>query len=152
MSSRTPAGFYFASVCAAGFGAMMALGFLAADQPGGSVLETFAARAATALLAALAAVAAEALWNARPWAYRATLALALAYTASVTLLCMGIGGLPGLWAAFGILFFSAWVVLPIVLYVRDRSSTLFGTPRRPRPAPHRPVARPVPAGRRQPWW
>ena len=61
-------------------------------------------------------------------------------------------GMEGLWVAFWGLFFSAWVVLPILLYVRDRSSTLFGTPLRPRPAPPRPTAHPVPAGRRQPWW
>ena len=152
MSSRTPAGFYFASVCAAAFGAMMAVWFLVTGEPGSEWLEAIAVRGVAALLAALSGVAAEALWNARRWAYPATLALALVYTASVVLLCVGFGGGEGFWMAFWILFFSAWVVLPIVLYVRDRSSTLFGTPPRAHHLPARPPARPMPAGRRQPWW
>lgn len=148
MSSRTPAGFYFASVCAAAFGAMMALWFMATDESGREA-EVIALRGAAAVLAALAAVAAEALWNARRWAYRSTLALALTWTASVTLLSLGLMGLSGLGVAFWILFLSAWVVLPIVLYVRDRSSTMFGTPPRRRPAPQRPLP---PGVRQQPWW
>ncbi|HEU4559019.1 MAG TPA: hypothetical protein VFS20_14260 [Longimicrobium sp.] len=153
MSSRTPAGFYFASVCAAGFGAVMVLGFLAVSEPGLEDPATLIVRGAAAVLAALAGVAAEALWNARRWAYRSTLALALTWTASVVLLGMASMGLAGFWVAFWILFFSAWVVLPIVLYVRDRSSTMFGTPPRRRPAPPRPPAPPLPPGvRQQPWW
>ncbi|HEU4559016.1 MAG TPA: hypothetical protein VFS20_14245 [Longimicrobium sp.] len=140
MRSHTPGGFYFAALCAAAFGAVMVAVMLPAD-------ESLVVRAPAALLAALSGVAAEALWRARPWAYRATLTLALAYAAVVTLICVAGDGLDGLEAAFWILFFSAWVVLPIVLYVRDRSSTMFGTPRRPRPAP------PLPPGvRQQPWW
>lgn len=153
MSSRTPAGFYFVSVCAAAFGGCMTLLAVLMENEG-HPWETLLIRAVAGLLACLAGVAAEALWNARPWAYRASLALALAYAAAVTLLTLAVDGLKGLVAAFCILLFSTCVVLPIVMYVRDRSSTLFGTPRPPspvrrRPAPPRLVARPVPPGGRQ---
>ena len=157
MSSRTPDGFYVASICAAAFGGCMAV--VAGPMENlGHPWETVLTRALAGLLACLSGVAAEALWNARPWAYRASLALALAYAAAVTLLTLAVEGAGGLMVAFWILFVSAWVVVPIVMYVRNRSATLFGTPRppgprRPSPAPPspvvRPVARPVPPGGRQ---
>ncbi len=106
-------------------------------------------RAVAALLAALSGVAAEALWRARPWAYRATLTLALAYATVVTIGSLTDYG-DGVSEAFRTLFFSSWLVLPIVLYVRERSSALFGTPPQPRPAPPRPAAHRVPTRRRQP--
>jgi hypothetical protein len=152
MSSRTPAGFYFVSMCAAAFGGCMAL-VAALMENLGSPRETLLVRALAGLLACLSGVAAEALWNARPWAYRASLALALVYAAAVTLLTLAVEGVGGLMVAFWILFFSAWVVVPIMMYVRNRSSTLFGTPRPPSPVPPRRVTRPVPpGGRQQPWW
>ena len=157
MSSRTPAGFYFASVCAAAFGGCMAL-LAGLVENLGSPPVMILIRAVAGLLAclsAVAAVAAEALWNARPWAYRASLALALAYAAAITLLSLAYEGVGGLMVAFWILFFSAWVVVPIVMYVRNRSTKRFGPQRQQtRPAPMRPVPRPVaPGGRRpQPWW
>ena len=157
MSSRTPAGFYFVSVCAAAFGAIMAM-VAGLMENLGNPEETILIRAVAGLLACLSGVAAEALWRARPWAYRASLVLALAYAAAVTQLSLGLEGVDGLMAAFWILLFSAWVVVPTLAYVNDRSNRLFG-PRRPRspvppsPAPPRPVARPVPPGvRQQPWW
>lgn len=149
MSSRTPAGFYFASMCAAAFGGCMAL-LAGLVENLGSPPVMILIRAVAGLLACLSAVAAEALWRARPWAYRASLALALAYAAAVTLLTLGVYGLNGLPATVGILLFSACVLLPIVMYVRDRTAWLFGPPRRqPRPAPARPLA---PGRRPQPWW
>lgn len=148
MRSRTPAGFYLLSICAAAFGVCAAL-VAGLTENEGRPGETILVRALAALLACLSAVAAEALWRARPWAYRASLALAVAYAAAVTLLCLGTDGLDGLMTAFWILLFSAWVVVPIVVYVRGHSTRLFGTPRPPSPVP-RPVA---PGGRRpQPWW
>lgn len=149
MSSRTPAGFYFASMCAAAFGTCMGL-VAGLMENLGHPWETVLIRALAGLLACLSGVAAEALWNARPWAYRASLALALAYAAAVTLLALAAEGAGGLMVAFWILFFSAWVVVPIMMYVRNRSVKLFGPQRRQtRPAPMRPVA---PGRRPQPWW
>jgi uncharacterized membrane protein (DUF2068 family) len=147
MSSRTPAGFYFVSVCAAAFGTGMALVAGMVDNLG-NPWATILIRAVAGVLACLSGVAAEALWNARPWAYRAS----LAYVAAVTLLTLGVYGLEGLLATIGILLFSACVILPIVMYVRDRTDRLFGPPRpQPRPAP---LPRPVALGGRrpQPWW
>lgn len=141
MRSHTPGGFYFVAICAAAVGAFMAPMLWVPD-------EWLPVRAAAALLAALSGVAAEALWRARPWAYRATLTLALAYAAVVIMESLTAYGRNSLSEAFWILFLSAWVVLPIVLYVRERSAALFGTPPQPRPAPPRP--HPVPAGRRRP--
>ena len=59
MSSRTPAGFYFASVCAAAFGACTALAAGLTDDVGDS-WETILIRAPAGLLACLSGVAAEA--------------------------------------------------------------------------------------------
>lgn len=147
MRSHAPPGFHAAALCAASFGTIMAMVVLELD--GGDPWGRMWMRACAALLAALSGVVTEALWRPRPWAYRATLALALAYTAVVILLSLGLEGLDGLTTAFWNLFFSAWVVVPIVIYVRNRSATLFG----PRPQPRGPLARPVaPGGRPPPWW
>jgi hypothetical protein len=149
MRSHAPAGFHAAALCAALFGTIMAVVVLEVDTGSGDQWGRMWMRACAALLAALSGVVTEALWRPRPWAYRATLALALAYTGVVALLCLGLEGLDGLMTAFWILFFSAWVVAPIVIYVRNRSATLFG----PRPQPRGPLARPVaPGGRPPPWW
>jgi hypothetical protein len=151
MRSHAPLGFHAAALCAAMFGTIMAVVVLQVDTGSGDQWGRMWMRACAALLAALSGVVTEALWRPRPWAYRATLALALAYTAVVTLLFLGLEGVDGLIAAFWILFFSAWVVVPIVMYVRRRSATLFGP--RLRPQPRGPLARPVaPGGRPPPWW
>lgn len=166
VSPRTPTGFYVASVCAASFGALMAVMVLLMDQGDGLVWRAIPGRAAAALLAALSGVAAEALWRARPWAWRASLALAVAYAALVTLFSV-VGNEGGLVAALWILISSGVVVVPLLMYIRSRSAALFGTPPvrypvhrplpyGPQPPPlHRPPPPPppLPAGRRPPpWW
>lgn len=164
MSSRTPVGFYVAAIFAATFGALMALAVLALDGESWHPWETVLLRGPAAVLAALSAVAAEALWRARPWAWRASLALALAYGALVTLICVVMRELQGVFAAIWILLVSAPVVVPLLLYIRNRSADLFGTPfvRRPAvyatppvsPPLHRPPPPPpLPTGQRPPpWW
>jgi hypothetical protein len=155
---RTPLGFYVASVFAAVFCTCMVAAVLALDYGRGvtnPLWETILARAAAALLAVLSAVAAEALWRARPWAWRASRTLAVAYVTVVIVPCL-MYGLYGLMVAFPVLLFSAVVLVPLLMYIRDRSAQLFGTPRirRPTPIPSAPPVRvPVPAGRRAaPWW
>ncbi|HET7461950.1 MAG TPA: hypothetical protein VFJ82_11910 [Longimicrobium sp.] len=157
MNPRTPLGFYVCSIAAAGFGVLMLAAALLLE-PGGDAFRAtgLVARAGAALLAALAAVAAEALWCARRWAYPASLALALVYAGVLTALCVAVDGWPGLGIAFWALTCSAFVVAPIVAYVRGRSIALFGVPRAPVPAP-RPAPPPAPVrigpnGRPVPWW
>jgi len=155
VSRRTPLGFYVASIVAATFCTCMVTAVLALDYEGGGGMDgelvTIAARAAAALLAVLSAVAAEALWRARPWAWRASRTLALAYAAAVLVPCL-MAGMTGLLIGFGILACSAIVVVPLLMYIRDRSAQLFGTPRIHHPPPP-PLRMQVPAGRRAaPWW
>jgi hypothetical protein len=127
MSSRTPAGFYFVSVCAAAFGVCMTLVAGMMEDLGGP-LAMILIRAVAGLLACLSGVAA----------------------AALTLLSLWACGLDGLMATVGILLFTGCVLLPIVMYVRDRTAWLFGPQRQqPRPAPARPAA---PGRRPQPRW
>jgi len=166
VSSRTPTGFYLAALCVAAFGALMA-GILALGLDGEGTWHTLLGRASAALLGALSALAAEALWRARPWAWRASRTLAGSYVAVVAVLCIAIGEAAAVFVALGILIPSAMVVAPLLMYIRNRSADLFGTPFIPRPpvyrgAPHPsasalhrppPPPPPLPPGRRPPpWW
>ncbi|HET7231214.1 MAG TPA: hypothetical protein VFJ16_14475 [Longimicrobium sp.] len=153
MSQRTPLGFYVASIIAAGFGLMMVAWMVSMDSGPFYRWTTVAGRVGSALLAALALVAVEALWCARRWAYRATLALVAGYAALIVTVSVVGTGFTGLFLAFWLLLVSAMVLVPIVLYVRDRSAVLFGPPHAPQPAPQRPVPAPTAPGRRPPpWW
>jgi hypothetical protein len=145
MRSHAPIGFHLLAICAMVFGTIMAL-LVLDPRNGGDPGERMWMRACAALLAVLSGVVMEALSQPRPWAYRAT--LALAYAVVVTLLCLRSEGL-GLEVAFWILLFSSWVVVPSVMYVRGQSTRLFGTPQPPNPVPPSPVP---PGGRQQPWW
>jgi hypothetical protein len=155
MSSRVPGGFRIAALFAAGLGVMMLAAALRLDvgasyQPGIIMLN----RALAAVLAALAGVAVEALWCARKWVYPASLALALAWAASVIITSVAASGvLWGLIGSFFALAVSATVVVPIVLYVRGRSAAMFGFPRMPVPTQYAPPSRPAP-GSPPPrtWW
>ncbi|HET7461949.1 MAG TPA: hypothetical protein VFJ82_11905 [Longimicrobium sp.] len=130
MSTRTPTGFYLAGLCSAVFTGVMAwmvvqFGLWTHDG-------SLRVRAAAALLAVLGAVATEALWGARPWAYRASAALAVAYGASILALAFAQRGMGGVLGACWLLVASAVVVIPIVSYVREVCDDRFGQ-RRPRP-------------------
>jgi hypothetical protein len=81
---------------------------------------------AAALLAALAAVSAEALWRPRRWAYRASAALALAHTAAALAGCIMLFGLDGIGMAGAYLFFSGFVVVPIMVTVHEDAAALVG--------------------------
>lgn len=163
MNHRTPLGFYLSSIAAAGFGVLMLAMVVEMDgAPGDRAVpwEVMAARAGAAMLVALGAVTAEALWFARRWAYRASLTLALGYAALVVGSFAAADGAAGVGLAVWVLLFSALVVVPILLYVRDRSIALFGIPHPPVPAPRyvpppAPVAPPPrigPGGHPVPWW
>jgi len=130
MNHRTPLGFYLAGLCSAVFAAVMAWMLASSGTFGGA--GSLQGRAAAALLAVLAAVATEALWCARPWAYRASAALAVAYGAAVLALAFAQNGIAGVMAACWLLVASAVVVVPIVAYVREACEQRFGK-RRPRP-------------------
>ena len=130
MTPRTPTGFCLAGLCSAAFACVMAW-IVASPAPFG-VEGMVGVRAAAALLAVLAAVATEALWGARPWAYRASSTLAGTWFAAVATLAFAGEGMAGLTASFWLLVPSAMVVVPIVNYVREACDDLFGKPR-PRP-------------------
>lgn len=132
-----PRSFMVSGMFAAGFAAGLALAVAVwpAHDP-----RAVAVRGTAAFIAALAAVTAEALWRRRPWAYRACAALALAHTAAAVAWFVVLMGVDGLGAAGGYLFFSGFVVVPIMVTVREDAAALFGaagvrapTARRPPP-------------------
>ena len=139
MSARTPRGFHVAAAFAAAFAALMALALAWMPTEGAPGWATVAARASCALLAALAGVAAEALWRPRPWAYRASAALALAHTVAALAWCITLMGLDGIGAAGGYLFFSGFVVVPILVTVHEDAAVLFGAAGVRAPAGRRPA-------------
>jgi peptidoglycan/LPS O-acetylase OafA/YrhL len=81
MKQRVPFVFGVASVFSAWF-CLVTTGFVCFADPTDDYGWTVAGRGAAALLAVLAAVVTDALWNARPWVWRASLALAVAYAVS----------------------------------------------------------------------
>jgi drug/metabolite transporter (DMT)-like permease len=80
-----------------------------------------AVRGACALLFALGCVTAEALWRVRPWAYRASLALAASYL--LVMLAFGVGGSLG--DTLVLLGLSAFVVGLMLTCIRARSRQMW---------------------------
>jgi len=115
---RPPFGFYLAALCAVGFGARMVRALLEADAARGS-------RLCAALLAALSAVAAEALWRARPWAFRAsvTLAFTAALLGAATVVAMRDPFIRAV--APALVGAGAIVVIPILMYLHHRSRQMW---------------------------
>ena len=93
------------------------------------------ARGIAGVLAAMAAVAAEALWRGRPWAYRASAALALAHAVAVLGFAALASGMFGVQVALAYLFASAFVVVPILASVYQGTISWHGVPPRRRPVP-----------------
>ncbi|HET7461951.1 MAG TPA: hypothetical protein VFJ82_11915 [Longimicrobium sp.] len=131
--------FVFSGLFAAGFAVVMMLMLL--GLPGGAGVTEWLPRATCALLGSLGLAAAEALWRVRPWAWRVCAALALAHT----LAALGWGlaklGWEGVGAAGGYLFFTSFVVVPILanVYQRTVAPPHLAGGRRPVHAPVRPV-------------
>jgi len=130
MKPRTPSGFWLAGLCSAIFTAVMV--WMVVRQPSWRYDEFLSTRAAAALLAVLGAVVTEALWGARPWAYRASAALAVAYGAVIAALAFAQRGMDGVMGACWLLVPSYVLIVPLVSYVREECGNLFGQPR-PRP-------------------
>jgi len=134
---RAPFGFFVAGACAAWFGFWMVVVLCTMDPAGDDGPWSAAlSRGMAAVLAALSAVVTEALWRVRPWAYRASVALAVAYAAAVLVTVAATG--EGVESAVLVLLASAVVVVPILGYVESRSQVLWP----PGPAQ---VRTPVPA-------
>ena len=109
--------------------------------PGG-IGHVVAARAAVGSLAGFCFVAAEALIRARPWFFRASVALAAAYCAAVLTLCIVAAGIrPGVLAAGVVMIFSSVIIIPILAYLHGERQRLSGGPpvrvQRPWPVPGR---------------
>jgi hypothetical protein len=98
-----------------------------------------AARGAVGLLAAFSFIAAEALIRARPWFFRASVALVAAYGATVLALCilaMGVG--PGIVGTMQVMILSCVIIIPGLAYLHAEKQRLSGPPgpvRRPWPVP-----------------
>jgi hypothetical protein len=127
-----PGGFFALGACALTFGAVLAMilanGML--SSPG-----ELPARAAVAVTGVLAFVAAEALFFTRPWAYRASAALAASYGAMMLIVAAETGSWGGV---TGLTALSAAVIVPLVRHVHE---TLHPpAPRRRRPPARAPGA------------
>jgi hypothetical protein len=121
-----PQGLQLLGICAALFAGAMAILLL----EGGSA----AYHAAAGLLGMLALVTADALWQARPWAFRASAALAVAFVAVVAVggyVVHDVGG------TFALLFLSIAVIGWALVYIH-RQAPLYRGPAAP--------AVPVPRG------
>ncbi|HEX8903770.1 MAG TPA: hypothetical protein VF771_02870 [Longimicrobiaceae bacterium] len=125
---RRPAGYTGLAVCAALFATVLVAVVLSPNDSGDWVIGVM--QCVLALISALAWVTAEALWRMRPWAYRASRALArsvvgvMALTGTLVLLDEP-------WDGFWILFIAAitaWGLRPVLEYVRGRALALHPAP------------------------
>ncbi len=123
MSQRTPPGFYVAGCCAALFTLAVLGEAVGAYAP--NDVENLRLRAVAALLAGLGGVAVEALLRTRPWAYRASLALALTYAAGALLLAAPYGAERVTAVALWLLVPSAMALVPTLMYLRDACEQMF---------------------------
>ena len=110
--------FFFSGLFSATFALVMVI--LLATLPGpADEAEVWLMRGTLAGLGALAVVATEALWRVRPWAWRASAALAHIVAA------VGWGAAAGGWEGVGLaavyLFLSSFVVVPILANLYQRT-------------------------------
>jgi peptidoglycan/LPS O-acetylase OafA/YrhL len=98
-------------------------------------------RGSAALLAVLAAVVTEALWRARPWVWRASLALALAY-AVIVFVATSADPASNVGEAFALLIASAVPLVPLLAYIHGRAKAMW--PNQP-PQSTAPIAVPPPS-------
>lgn len=101
-----------------------------------------AGRGAAALVAMLAAVVTEALWRARPWVWRASVALTLVY-AVIVVAGFSTYHPPKVGEALFVLTVSAMVVALPLFYIHRRARAMW--PKRPPPHSSAPIAAPRPA-------
>jgi hypothetical protein len=123
---RRPAGFAVLAVCSGLFGTVMTLGLLEGGAPDDPML----LRAMVSVIAALALVNAEALWQVRPWAYRASRALARSVVGSIAVTAAW-GLLSQPVEAFWLLVIAAicaWGLRPVLDYIRGCSVALYPAP------------------------
>ncbi|MBV9108325.1 MAG: hypothetical protein JO306_02835 [Gemmatimonadetes bacterium] len=116
---------------------MLLCAIFVALQPG-DIPHLVAARAAVGSLAGFCFIAAEALVRARPWFFRASVALVGAYALTVLVLCILTAGVaPGILATIMVMVFSSVIIIPILAYVLGEKQRLSGRT-------HVPVHRPWP--------
>lgn len=137
--SRTPGGFYLLALCSGVFTLGMVSAMLALDPVVFDAEWRLLARGVVMVLAALAAITTEALWNARPWAARASTAFAVSFAAGMLLIVKDspINEYP---FVVGVLLFAALFIVPALLYIRARTRQLWPRHTAVRvAAPHRPT-------------
>ena len=117
MSARPPEGLRLLGLAAAIFACLMVLGVVI---PKWTVMGGVAG-----MMGVLALVAAEALWNGRPWAFRASVALAVGfYIALVVVLTIVPHAAVGAGVAMGL---SIGGLIPALLYIRRQVASLAQT-------------------------
>jgi hypothetical protein len=124
MAKQRRVGLKILALCAALFAALMALLLFVTDG--------YAGRGADALLGALSLTAADALWCARPWAFRASAALAITTLATVVAGGIVSGDLAGAGAS---LMLAVVFLVPTLAYVASVVATLHPPAAAPARAP-----------------
>jgi hypothetical protein len=139
---RAPFGFWVAGVFSALFCVFMVMILFEGDPEHTLKGPGAAFRGAATLLAVLAAVVTEALWRARPWVWRASLALALAYA---VIMFVGTAADPAsnVGEAFALLMASAVPLVPLLAYIHGRAKTMW--PKQSSTQPTAPIAVPRPS-------
>jgi hypothetical protein len=130
-----PLGFILCGVMSMCFSALALLLLVAAETEGGSGAAGVVTRGAAVLLLSLGLITTEALWKARPWAYPASLALAVSYFVSLSAVgaLVAVEAPDSLWWAGLVLGVSAVMVIPMLRYIRHHSRRAVAAGGRPRP-------------------
>jgi hypothetical protein len=125
MKPDTPGGFYLCGLVSAVFCVGTVAMQLSMDPLPGESGERLAVRGLAVLLVPLSAVVTEALWRARPWAFRASLALALVYAATLAAAAMATRHTPIQESVVMWTIVSAVAVIPMLGYIHTQSAQLW---------------------------
>lgn len=125
MKPDTPTGFYVCGLVSALFCVGTVALQLAMDPLDGESGGRMMVRGLSMLLVPLSAVVTEALWRARPWAYRASLALALVYASTLAAAVVATRDTAMIGSVVMWAIVSAVAVIPMLGYIHTRSAQLW---------------------------
>ncbi|HET7461953.1 MAG TPA: hypothetical protein VFJ82_11925 [Longimicrobium sp.] len=125
MKPDTPIGFYLCGIISAAFCAATVAAQFSLSPVGGESPGRLAVRGLSMLLVPLAAVVTEALWRARPWAYRASVTLAVVYASTLAAAAVATRGTEMMGSVLLWMFGSTVVVVPMLGYIHARTEQLW---------------------------
>lgn len=125
MNADTPTGFYVCGLFSGALCVATVAAQLSMDPVGGESGGRLAVRGLSLVMVPLAGVVTEALWRARPWAYRASLALALVYATTLATAMYAVRHSRMLDDMVMWTIGSAVVVIPMLGYIRALSARIW---------------------------